>query len=85
MRGADLPEYDTSTTDLRASDSEIPKATTSYIPKNLEDNGVGAEFAAKIAKICNKHLPVFNTKLNIQPADVPPLEIEVVHLVTRLP
>ena len=85
VRGADLPEYDTSTTDLRASDSEIPKATTSYIPKNLEDNGVGAEFAAKIAKICNKHLPVFNTKLNIQPADVPPLEIEVVHLVTRLP
>ena len=77
VRGAELPEYDTSTTGLRSSDAEIPKATTNYIPRNLEANGVSKSFAKKMEKICTAHLPVFNTKLNVQPANVPPMELEV--------
>ena len=80
VRGAELPEYDTSTANPQTKNqnaAETPKATTNYIPRDIQKDGMSKKFADAIAAVCTKRLPVFNTKLNIQPAMVPPMELEV--------
>ena len=52
-------------------------AQTCYVPHKGTNVHGSPEFQEKILKVCEKHKHVFNTKLNAQPADVPPMELNI--------
>ena len=74
VRGAEPPEYNTTEPDPLSGSTNTP--ATNYIPK-IQREGMDPLFVKAIEAVCNKHLPVFNTKLNVQPAMVKPMELEV--------
>ena len=74
VRGAEPPEYNTTESDRLSGSSNTP--ATNYIPK-IQREGMDPMFVKAIEAVCLKHLPVFNTRLNVQPALIKPMELEV--------
>jgi hypothetical protein len=71
--GAPQGVSDKSTRRQSVFDNDV-QAQTCYIPTNIFGE---AQFVEAIKAVCEKHRTVFNTKLNKQPALVPPMELIV--------
>jgi hypothetical protein len=51
------------------------QSKTNFIPPNIQ--GDDETFVENIKSVCTEFLPIFNTCLNPQPANVPPMELKV--------